>query len=108
MGIPVIISHGNATYEIKARIHKFKKKEYAEDESPAGVIVPYLKAYIKLTDLQGERPEPGSLWILRFEEKNYEFTEVIDHDLTNMLICQLKPVSENNNELMEHFNFGTF
>ena len=107
MGQPIAVAVGGSTYSIKARVHKYKKKEYTEDESPQGIIVPYLKLYIKLTDLP-QRPEPGDKWVVRFNEVDYVFTEVIDHDLTNMLICNLSEKTENINPLSEYFNYGTF
>lgn len=107
MGQPIAVAVGGTTYNIKARVHKYKKKEYTEDESPQGIIAPHLKLYIKLTDLP-ERPEPGNRWVVRFNQVDYVFTEVIDHDLTNMLICKLSEKVENANPFSEYFNYGTF
>ena len=107
MGQEIVLSYLGSTFSIKGRVHRYKKKEYTDPESPAGILVPYLKIYIKLTDLP-ERPEPGLQWVVRFENQDYNFIEVIDHHLTNMLICQLKEVREDSSGIMEHFNYGVF
>ena len=102
MGQNVVVRHGLDSYNIKARVHEFKKKEYDEAESPQGIIVYHFKLYIKMSDLP-LRPVPNDPdWVVDIDNTDYLFTELIDHKLTNMLICK---VQEYKREIGNLWNF---